>query len=587
MPFGARSRATVALAVFTALVLAVTLSAAGSPARAAANGGNLCNISGFPAGKTARVAARPSTFAGGSGAVAQGSSIGGSLAKFVLEKAVGINVERWALTGMGNLLRMLDLNSIAPDSPEQKIFNQLHAINARLGEMEVRIQRVGDSVNNLTAERRQKDSDNEIAAICAIADRQMYYYRLFGDAMEAGEELGQALERVNPSLPPDSDPEVNALRKEARKEMDFFISQYELSAGHSEEQIGTLRRALVPNSGDKPSSTVLKTYGGVLMAQSRFLRREHSDALRALYGDVLEIRSLASWMAAEFYRTQDLAKKEVRAWDSLVEDTRKAEAGLPPLIPAGAVIDLGDEPRSSTNEKPMWFAPTSRDLGWLPENLRSLTNVVDIEEVTHVLRGLNDRAHTDRDGWHAPDKQEFLALISNGCSANPDDPSQPLAGCKNAVPGGANIAAYLQGINKSDRTWQELFCQSSVNPACPAGAGPKGIRLPPHAFIWTSDVHSQRLLCRTRQGNETELRIRTYAGYHTLGPIKHEVFPHLPMSVGAECWGYLLGLIGGPNTGTKRNHLLEGVLLATRYTNAADTNRADHLDYMAQPVRPR
>ncbi|HET6999411.1 MAG TPA: hypothetical protein VFI03_12580 [Solirubrobacterales bacterium] len=586
MHFIARSRTGGALAIFTAIAISVTILVAGSPAPAAAqgSGGNLCNITGFPTGKApkkARVAARALSSAAG-GAVARGSSIGGTLTKFVLEKAVGINIERWALTGMGNLLRMLKLDSIAPDSPEQKIFNQLHAINARLGEMEVRIERVGESVNNLTAERREKDLDDEIKGICSIADRQMFYYRLFGDAMEAGEELGKALKRADPSLPPGSDPEVNALREEAQNEMDFFINQYDKGAATSEEQIGRLRTALVPKGagGTTPStSTVLKTYGGVMLAGNRFLRREHSEALRALYADVLEIRSLASWMAAEFYRTQDLVKKEARVWDGLLEDTDNAEAGLPPMIPAGAVIDLGDGTRSSTNEQPMWFAPTDKDLGWMPETVIG-PNVFDILDVTFAVRHLNDRAHTTLDGWHAPDKQEFLALISNSCRANPRKPSQPLVACRNAVPGGADIAAYLRKINKPNKNWQQLFCQSAGNPSCPADAGPKDGR---HAFIWTSDIHSQRLLCRLG-GGETAIRVNTYAGYHSLGPIKHEVFPHFPMRVGADCVEYLKGLMGDPKTGAGRNAHFKGVLLATRFTNAADTNRTGRIDYMAQPV---
>ena len=56
------------------------------------------------------------------------------------------------------------------------------------------------------------------------------------------------------------------------------------------------------------------------------------------------------------------------------------------------------------------------------------------------------------------------------------------------------------------------------------------------------------------------------------------------MRVGADCVEYLKGLMGDPQTGAGRNAHFRGVLLATRFTNAADTNRNHRIDYMAQPV---
>jgi hypothetical protein len=94
-------------------------------------------------------------------------------------------------------------------------------------------------------------------------------------------------------------------------------------------------------------------------------------------------------------------------------------------------------------------------------------------------------------------------------------------------------------------------------------------------------------------------RFDTYAGYFTLGPIKHEIFPHYPMKipnaptapseayrshVEDACASYIRGLIGNPQQGIKRNHLFEGVLLATRFSGPEDLSQADKLDLMAQPT---
>lgn len=590
MSFRARFGIAAALAVFVVAALSGTLASAGAAGPGNPDGAaKLCNITSFPGGKPekkGRALAPTSMIGGAGGALAHGSGLPKKLAVFVLEKAVGANIERWALTGMGSLLKMLNLSSISPKSDEEKIFNQLQAINARLAELEGRIAIVGESVNKLTANRHRKDLNEEIKGICRIADRQMFYYQHLQEAVETGEELGKALKRADPSLPPGSDPVVTALRDEAQREIKFFIDSYDPAL--SSEQIGTLRTALVPpkTSGALATTTVLQTFGTVIIDQNRFLRSEHSKAIRDLYNDVLEIRALATWMEAEFFRTQNLDKKEARTWESFHEDYENAANGLPPMIPPGVIVDMGDEPRATTtDDRPMWFAPTSRDLGWLPTfNIRR--DVFHIDEVGHEISRLNEKGRKFR-GWHAPHKQEFVALISRGCRANsnPNGQTETLVGCKSVVPGDANIADYLQGINKKDKTWQELFCRKSPKRECPPDSGPKGIREKPHAFIWTSDKHIQRLKCRL-DGVEAGTRTFTYAGFLTLGPVKHEVFPHFPGKVNADCVEYLRSLIGDPEKEVKRNHLFEGVLLATRNTAYADKTRFNriYVDYMAQTL---
>jgi len=601
MPSSARSRGAVALAVFVfaAAVALAALPTAGAAAAGPAKGNdNLCRIKGLSAASSAR-AARASAVAHASDGIATG------LTKFVLEKAVGVNIERYALMGMSNLLKLIDAKAITPLSPEQAVLNQLNAINARLGEMEARIGRVGDSVNQLTAERRQKDLDDEIREICDIANNQMYLYRLFRAAIETGAELGILLKGTNPSLADAPGRTGKSPRQIAQRDLDEFVDQYKITARASNTEIGRLGRALVPDPKAQSDPTVLKTYGLVMMAQNRFINRDHSEALRALYRDVAEIRALASWMAAEYWDARGNTREEDRVWDELLSDTRSGEASLPRIIPRGAIVDLGTAPRTSTDRKAMWVAPTDKDLGWLPRN-NAFTFQFGIDEVPRELESFN-RAEFGGNNWHAPDKQEFIALMSDNCAADPDHPNKVLVGCTNAVPGGANLAAYLQKINP-DKTWQQLFCQSSVNPKCPKGAGPKGIRKEPRAFIWTSDLHSQRLICGTLRGAEHKngaisIRVMTHAGYHTLGPIKHEVFPHLPMKIphprkgdGIDrlnwieegCGDYLRPLVYGvPKDDVKRNNLFEGVLLATRFTNTLDATWPLQLDYMAQPTPPR
>lgn len=276
------------------------------------------------------------------------------------------------------------------------------------------------------------------------------------------------------------------------------------------------------------------------------------------------------------------------------------------MIPPGVVIDLGTDDRDSADRMPMWFTPTARDLGWMPRQNVGGESIA-LEEVDDALKKLNARKAYGK-GWSAPEREEFKALITTGCRVDPEHPRRELRGCRNAVPAGSNIAAYLQRINK-DETWQMLFCQRTVNPKCPPKAGPVAVRRPPHAFIWTPDRHSQRLICGRRnfrgslRTEQIAQRYTTHAGFHTLASDYrfHEIFPHLPMrtpytghatginavsELVARCDRFIRELVfgGGPPPRERPDPMLRGVLLANRYSGPQDINPKSHWDFMAQPV---
>jgi hypothetical protein len=587
MPFRARPGAIVALAFCVATIAFASSAAAAANPSPAPSSGTRCKVRGFPSPSPRSIALRggPAHASITPGAAAKG------LTKFLLEKAVGVQVERYALMGMNKLLTVIGLKSLSPTSPEQAVLRQLQAINARLDQIETRIGGVGDRVNQLIREHREKAFDDELLQICAIANSQMTIYTDYKEAVESGLRLGALLNK-EPAKADIKDFSGSTPREVAAEDVKEFIDQYKANRNKFGEQIGTLRNALVPR--DRTTWTALRRYGLVLMARERFLTRADSTALRDLYREISEIHALTSWMEAEYWTALGRANRMNDVINAFVEDDKAAEAALPEMIPHGVVVDVGKESPSTADGRQMWFAPVSKDLGWLPP-IRLNHRTYQIDEVDHVLDQINDRRFTRHNDWHAPRNQEFRALISDGCSVDPRDPAKALTGCRNAVPGGHNIAAYLAGVNPTDAHWQQLFCQRSVNPKCPAGAGPTAFRQPPHAFVWTSDIHSQRLLCGKTLAGEFAIRLNTHAGYYTLGPIKHTIFPHFPMripnpvaskhewNVEEGCAAYLRGLIGDQRLGIKRNHLFEGVLLATRFTDAVDLNKL-RLDYMAQPA---
>jgi hypothetical protein len=581
----ARSRATFALVLFAGLA-AFALSAAHgtTPAKAAANK-NLCQIDSLQVKPSPRLAAPRITYAGG-GAVAHGSGAVGTIGYFLLEKAVGVQIEKYALMGISSVLKMINANAITPLSHEEKSLAALNSINARLGELENQVAEVSASVNELTAQRQEEDLNKEIIELCGIADRQMNFFNLYRDAIEEGTNLGAILSGPDPKAAdvPD-DFKGRTPRQRAKTSFDLFVEHYGQGSNKSIENLGRLKRALIPSSGQPAGRTVLRSFGRVLMSRNRFINRNQSVVLRDLGADVSEIRALTSWMAAEYWNAEGSDSQEKRILNAFRDDTKSAEAARPKLIPPGVIIDVGAEQPTSTNERPMWFAPTSLDLGWLP-TFDIGRHVFGIDEVDHEINRLNTEK-SPLNGWHAPRNQEFRALISTGCSANPHPHKhgEVLTGCRSAVPGDANLGAYLAGINKHDETWQKLFCKNpSDRNACPAGSGPMDTHRKYRHFVWTSDVHIQQLSCPW-EGVRVTVPTRTYAGTTTVGPLKHQIFPHFPGRINADCISYLRGLIGDPKTGVGRNPRFEGILLATRYTGPVDTtSRPDHLDYMAQPT---
>lgn len=590
----------VALSAFLALSVFAALASAGSASPAQASSGGICRMGGSDRDSTGKGRSR----AGASASrVATASQDGFSLTRFLLEKAVGVNVERYGLQGLGGAMRWIGLGGWAPDSPERRTLENLRAIRAQLEEVEARILGVGARVNQLIDERRQKDLDDEINVLCNIAGEQMFHYRRFADAVESSEALGEILAGPSPALAKVPAPGTDLSPEQiARRDANDFIRHYDNNAPHFDNQINRLRRTLVPGSPLQGTS-VLTLFGRVLMSNNRFLTTDHSEAIRALYAELAEIRALASWMGIQYWDLLGNRREVDRVWGELRRDTRAAEVGLPDLIPPGVVIDVGTGARNTANRVPMWLAPTRKDLGWLPRQQVGSDSIA-IEEVDDQVRDLNSQGPWGR-GWSAPTKQEFEALISAGCSADPDHPAQALKGCRNAVPAGGTIASYLQGINPGNYNWQMIFCQSSRFPRCPEGAGPGGIRQKPHPFIWTSDRHSQRLVCGTRhfkssyKSVEEDRRYTTYAGFHTLAADArfHEVAPHLPQSApsrrsatGPEnipyiqeaCDSYFRSLVLGGRD--RRTLMVEGVLLATRHSGLQDANPFSHFDFMAQRV---
>jgi hypothetical protein len=571
--------ALVALAVF------VCGNAAAPTAVRAADSGSVCG------GQAQSSLAQP-------GAVASAGK-GWVFAKWFGDKAAGALAGRAVNMAFDYFSRLTGLDKVLPESDAAKAVRQLEEMKVQLTGISERLEELTETVGQLISEERKSHLDAALAPLCDIVvKQQILFEQQFMPMVRAGAELGEILAGPNPEAATVKN--ANGLTPKTRLEalQAKFLKTYDREELTLEAGIKRIHGALVPGS---LQSSVLGSFGQVLLSK-RFLTRADSELLQSLYSELAEARALASWMAAEFRST---APENPDAFQTVmsdyVRDTAQEQRNLPPMIPPGAVIDLGKTNSTTTSGKPMWFPPNEEDLAWLPDNKG--WGVAAVNEVGKEVDALNDPKALGKihgSGWAVPTKAQLTALLSDVCVADPGDPAKLVNGaCKNAVgpKSGGTVAGYLQQLNPDDRTWQQLFCQSSPKRECAPGAGPAVGGAPPHAFVWTRESVGQKLKCGWTiiPPAQSSRWYATYTGFRTLatGP-SQGAFPPLPEKVpgyGLQnasiaynyCDTYFAGLARGvPSTNTPRSPWLSGVLLATRNTGADDLNPDNGLDYMAQ-----
>ncbi len=525
------------------------------------------------------------------------------LTSFLKTRIGGAGLEWIAGLGFSWLGEVTGLKGkILANSPERQTLRKLEQMKEQLDDISKQIDAVSASIASVVAELREAKYEQRLDTLCTVVADQRAAFKRYAVAIREGVKLGTIL-LTDPAKADVKDGSGESPREAALAARKDFYDFY--NAGpRAEASIDALRAALVP-TGDR--KTILGLYGQVLLTH-RFLTTADSEALRALYPEFANARALASWMAAEFWAGKKQAPEVNEVLQSFLTDTKDAEEMLPRKIPPGVLVDLGDaggksETAKNANEKPMWFAPTGEDLGWLPDNvLPAPFGTISIREVDDKLKQLNDPGKDERrdlgKGWKAPTGAQFTALISKDCTADPREPKN-YAGkekCTTALKKGQNVAAYLLGQMEDNNTWQHLFCQSGPKLTCAPGAGPGPNG--PHAFVWINEAFSQTIKCGYEilpPFHTFHRTYRTYSGFRTLaeGP-SADVFPHLPGTSPYDqisneapalyaCDRYLKELALG-NPPAPRNAFVEGVLLATRLSGDQDLARG--IDFMGQRVAP-
>jgi hypothetical protein len=573
----ARSLIPLFAAALAALCLAFALAVAPAQAAAAQGGGSICvgpRVPGAPTPRTATASALG--FVG--------------VAEWLGARAGTALAEKGFLTGLEAIMRAAGHRNAGEQTLQQlgEIKGHLDEVSAQLGRVEGRLDGIASAVHN-------QSFDNVLRPLCAISRAQQ---TLFADFYEPMINAGYRLAELEVSNGPWQADQPDLSGVSPRERVDRLMAAFLERSRHRDEQddFQTLHAALMPSGLGTP---VLKAYGRVLMGK-RTITRADSRSLRVLYQELAALRAVATWMSEEYWSAKP-------AFEHLVSQRRQAlvnygpieEVNLPPMIPPGVVIDLGSGGADRVTGQPMWFAPDPHDLEWMPPFTvgAQYGSTIQNNELGLRLQRLNspsfDPGAGYGSGWNVPTRQQFEALISNGCVVSRTDPIkfQDNVKCANAVtPGsGGTIAGYLSGMDGDNETWRQLFCTVG----CSASAGPDPAKFR-HAFVWTKDIHVEKMTCGWEApAFKTYIwsrEIRTYTGFRTTadGP-EWQAFPQMqgrPPERGytapkalAICDAWITRLIA---EAPSRSIELAGVLVATRYAGANDLNPNSKIDFMAQ-----
>jgi hypothetical protein len=427
-----------------------------------------------------------------------------------------------AKIGFNYLSTITGLDQILPQSDNAKILAELAAINSELTRINQRLDDIGQKVDAAIKESRDNQLSDTLRQVCDKASKaERLYLDHYVPAVQAGVTLGDILSSkqltlsdgstftLDPAfadkpigeLPqPVQDLYSNSQLPQCNRNLDAKLQLQCLSP----RELVLEREKLFANAiaqdkelaaldtdisgylrpGDKLKS-VLSAYGLVLM-EKRIIGRTDSVSLRDLYDQLAQAEALASWMIAEYhvYNNVELTRDQILA--RYTKDTNAEVAGLPPMIPSGAIIDLGQVNAPNTRNRTIFILATTQDQDYWPINVEVNNQVTTTANgAGQAIATLNSNPCTLQPAcfthWKVPTRAQLRALLTDGGKAlpGPDNPT---------------VALYLARLNPNDPRWTGTLCDRNrppVNPDAPVSCAPA----PQHGFIWTEDQARQRMAC--------------------------------------------------------------------------------------------
>jgi uncharacterized protein YjbI with pentapeptide repeats len=378
------------------------------------------------------------------------------IAKFVGEKALGAAAGK----AFGMVFSALGLDGGSPDAAA------LRAIQAQLENISAQLVTVQKSIDTVNTNVLQNGLDAQLIGLRNQANlvRDVYdtkFIPVLNDAIALADAKAK------------KDPQAidNATLK-------LFIDRFVFDVTFDFAGLGAIPQnfhdALVPGA----ATSVLSAMGKVLLSQRRYLTSDVSVAIRTLFGALADQQALAAWMRMErnvpadpraphAFDTFELVRKQYLA--NVVEEYRY----LPPMIPAGVVIDAGPVAtlRTNTSNATMWL-PAS-DLG----DVRSRPGPGGAlpPSITAALATVNAQYRGNFNNWIVPSQ----SADANGLLGDFNPKTAKSAN------------EYLTALNPTSPEWQ-------------------AITKTPWQFMWSSDTVTQSVSCSGLVAGRTVFQTVTF-----------------------------------------------------------------------------
>lgn len=273
------------------------------------------------------------------------------------------------------------------------------------------------------------------------------------------------LKAAQEATPPNPARVATAMAQYATDKQAFITSADALNLNG---RIDAIHKAFEPGAG---ATGLMRAVGESLLAKKQYLTRTDSDNERSIYVYYEENQALAGWLTCEWEIARghaELVPTVVKEFTDDVAAQRNPGTpnGVPPLLPAGTLLDRGTDPSKITNSRnKLLFTDTRvKDAAWSPGS-------ANVPRVPDVVGEFNAARWAGFSDWIVPSQGEVAGLF-NGLGPVRDR---------------MTISDYLSSLDLAE-----------------SGVGP---------FIWTRDSVIRRIAFDNLRHEQLDFRV--YEGIST------------------------------------------------------------------------
>lgn len=187
-----------------------------------------------------------------------------------------------------------------------------------------------------------------------------------------------------------------------------------LRVGVTHDPMGNVRAIHNLLYSQAGNNTIVDAYGQLLMAKNQLVNANDSAALRGLYSAMEQYQALGAYLKSEYIiaYTPRGGSPDAELDQNLSEfnrDIDQQRSVLPPSIPAGVVIDVGNNRSTGTAGKPMFYVSGPSQYTWKPGDTGQAGGAV----AALVQINTNPQEGLPQKGWVVPSAAQIASVLAN------------------------------------------------------------------------------------------------------------------------------------------------------------------------------